>query len=119
MKLSVIIGLLSITASSAWAPVSTLSRSSKTALPMAIDYNNPVVAEEFANVQPMSYEEVEAELQESGVRPSAAMNEMEVKLMLVEMRLRLSGRLEGDEPKKRPTTFSSKLEECLWTKPAF
>lgn len=119
MKLSVIIGLVSIAASSAWVPVSPVARASRTALPMAIDYNDPVVAEEFANVQPLSYEEVEAELQESGVRASAAMNEMEVKLMLVEMRLRLSGKLAGDEPKKRPDKFSSKLEECLWTKPAF
>ena len=30
---------------------------------MAIDYNDPVVAEEFAKVQPMSFEDVEEELQ--------------------------------------------------------
>jgi hypothetical protein len=46
-------------------------------------------------------------------------SEMEVKLMLVEMRLRFSGKLEGSTPKKRPDKFSSKLEEALWTKPAF
>jgi hypothetical protein len=87
---------------------------------MAIDYNDPIVAEEFANVQPMSYEQVEEELQQSGIRPSAAMNEMEVKLMLVEMRMRLSGRMNANKNKPtRPTKFSSKLEECLWTKPAF
>jgi RNA recognition motif. (a.k.a. RRM, RBD, or RNP domain) len=44
---------------------------------------------------------------------------MEVKLMLVEMRLRLAGRLDGDKPKQRPTTFASKFEEMMWTKPAF
>ena len=86
---------------------------------MAIDYNDPVVAEEFNKVQPMSYEEVEEELQQSGIRPSAAMNEMEVKLMLVEMRLRLSGRLSGNKKKEKPTKFSSKFEEAMWTKPAF
>jgi hypothetical protein len=88
---------------------------------MAIDYNDPVVAAEFAKVQPLTWEEVEEELQESGIRPGATMNDMEVKLMLVEMRLRLSGNLSGAgaEPKKRPTKFSSKLEEAMWTKPVF
>ena len=56
---------------------------------------------------------------ESGVPASASMNEMEVKLMLVEVRLRFAGKLNGDKPKQKPTTFSSKLEEALWTKPAF
>lgn len=119
MKLSVILGLASVSASSAWAPVSPVIRASRTAIPMAIDYNDPVVAAEFANVQPMTYEEVEAELRESGVRPSAAMNEMDVKLMLVEMRMRLGRKMAGDEPKKQPAKFSSKLEEALWTKPVF
>jgi len=86
---------------------------------MALDYNDPVVAEEFAKVQPLTYEEVTDELQESGIRPSPTMNDMEVKLMLVEMRLRLSGRMNGEEKKQRPTKFSSKFEEALWTKPAF
>lgn len=87
---------------------------------MAIDYNDPVVAEEFAAVQPLTYEEVEEELQQSGIRPSAAMNEMDVKLMLVEMRMRLSGKLkDGASKKTKPTTFSSKFEEAMWTKPAF
>ena len=124
MKLSALIGFASLSLGAAWVPSiapfhRTHAASSQTSLYMAIDYNDPVVAEEFAKVQPLSYEEVEAELQESGVRASAAMNEMEVKLLLVEMRLRLAGKLAGDEPKQRPTTFSSKLEEALWTKPAF
>jgi uncharacterized protein (UPF0297 family) len=44
---------------------------------------------------------------------------MEAKLMLVEVRLRFSGKLGDSKPKQRPTTFTSKLEEALWTKPAF
>lgn len=88
-------------------------------LGMAIDYNDPVVAEEFNNVQPLSFEEVEAELKEKGIPVKPTMNEMEVKLMLVEMRLRLSGKLGGKTKKERPAKFSSKLEEFLWTKPAF
>lgn len=87
-------------------------------LGMAIDYNDPVVAEEFNNVQPLPYEEVEAELRNKGIPVSPTMNEMEVKLMLVELRLRLSGKL-GGKKKQKPAKFSSKLEEYLWTKPAF
>jgi hypothetical protein len=44
---------------------------------------------------------------------------MEAKLMLVEMRLRFSGKLAGQTEKKRPDKFSSKFEEAMWTKPAF
>ncbi|KAL3925608.1 MAG: hypothetical protein SGILL_000302 [Bacillariaceae sp.] len=125
MKIGAI--LLSLAASAsrscAWAPPSSyaLSRqSSSTALHMVIDYNDPVVAEEFNNVQPLSWDEVEAELMQSGIRAPATMNDMELKLMLVEMRLRLAGKLEGDgTPKSKPTTFSSKFEEAMWTKPAF
>jgi hypothetical protein len=122
MKFSILLGIASLSIGAAWVPAmpsQTSFSASRTALQMAIDYNDPVVAEEFAKVQPLSYEEVEEELQESGIRASPTMNDMEVKLMLVEMRLRLAGKLNGDEPKKRPTTFSSKLEEAIWTKPAF
>jgi len=86
---------------------------------MAIDYNDPVVAEEFAKVQPMPFEDVEEELLEKGIPVPASMNEMDVKLMLVEMRLRMAGKLSGQKEKKRPDKFSSKFEEALWTKPAF
>ena len=86
---------------------------------MAINYNDPVVAQEFAQVQPLSFEEVEAELQEKGIPVSPTMNEMDIKLMLVEMRLRFAGKLDGQKKKERPTKFTSKLEEAMWTKPAF
>lgn len=100
------------------ATIGSRSRPRSLGLRMAIDYNDPVVAEEFNNVQPLSFDEVESELLESGIRVSPTMNEMEVKLMLVEMRLRNSGQI-GGQKKQRPTTFSSKLEEAIWTKPAF
>jgi hypothetical protein len=87
---------------------------------MAIDYNDPVVAEEFAKVQPMDFDDVEEELQQEGIRVPAAMNEMDVKLMLVEMRLRKNGLYKGTQEKtKRPDKFSTKFEEYMWTKPAF
>jgi hypothetical protein len=99
--------------------VSARQQLTTTALRMAIDYNDPVVAEEFANVQSLSWDEIESELNESGIPAPPAMNDMELKLMLVEMRLRLAGKLEGDKPKQRPTTFKSAFEEAIWTKPAF
>merc|ERR1712232_1048849 len=77
------------------------------------------VAAEFAQVQPMAFEDVEEELLTSGVRVPPTMNDMEAKLMLVEMRLRLSGRLGGKDTKKKPEKFSSKFEEAIWTKPVF
>ena len=90
-----------------------------TSLPMALDYNDPVVAEEFNNVQPLSYEEVEEELIASGVRGSPDMNEMDLKLMLVEVRMMLNGTGSGGEKKNKPASYSSKFEEALWEKPFF
>lgn len=42
-------------------------------LSMGLDYNDPMVAEEFANVQTMTYEEVEDELKKSGIPYSQSM----------------------------------------------
>lgn len=102
-----------------WNIGSAARRQTTTTVLKAVDYNDPIVAEEFANVQPMAFEDVEAELQQSGIRVPPTMNDMEAKLMLVEMRLRISGKLGGQQEKKRPDKFSSKFEEALWTKPAF
>jgi hypothetical protein len=38
-----------------------------TKLSMAIDYNDPLVTEEFAKVQPMDFDDVEAELRAKGI----------------------------------------------------
>ncbi|CAB9502942.1 expressed unknown protein [Seminavis robusta] len=105
----------------AWvSPYAGAGRASTSSrLQMAIDYNDPVVAEEFTQVQPMAFEDVEEELMKSGIRVPPTMNDMEAKLMLVEMRLRFSGKLGGRPEKKRPDKFSSKFEEAIWTKPAF
>ena len=89
--------------------------SRKTVILQAVDYNDPVVAEEFAKVQPMQFEEVEAELMEKGIRVNPSMNDMDIKLMLVEMRL-MGNKVKA---KKRPTSFANKFEEAYWTKPAF
>lgn len=95
------------------------STSGVVVLRMALNYNDPVVGQELAKVQPMSFEEVEAELAGQGIRVSQAMNEMDVKLMCVEMRLRKTGQVGKQKNKQAPTKFSSKFEELVWTKPAF
>jgi len=126
MKLSaglILSFLASVSPTAAWTSSTTMAFSTRTrqqsSLKMAIDYNDPVVAEEFGKVQIMSWEEIEEELNGSGIRAPPSMNDMELKLMLVEMRLRIAGKLEGDKPKKRPATFKSAFEEAMWTKVAF
>lgn len=88
---------------------------------MALDYSDPVVAEEFNAVQPLTYEEVEEELIASGIRGSPDMNEMDLKLMLVEVRMRFSGKMPDStsKPKEKPASYSSKFEEAMWEKPFF
>jgi len=123
MKLSAVTILSLLASSAAWTSPTSMGISTRvrqqSALRMAIDYNDPVVAEEFGKVQGMTWEEIEEELNESGIPAPPAMSDMDLKLMLVEMRLRLQGRLDGDKPKARPTTFKSAFEEAMWTKPAF
>mmetsp|Transcript_25999 Transcript_25999/g.39920 ORF Transcript_25999/g.39920 Transcript_25999/m.39920 type:complete len:256 (+) Transcript_25999:67-834(+) len=123
MRVAVALSALLVSSASAWMPVAPLKNAriaSRTSLNMALDYNDPVVAEEFAKVQPLSYDEVEEELLESGIRAPPTMNDMEVKFMLVEVRMRREGKLGGETQKKeRPATFSSDFEEAMWTKPAF
>lgn len=89
-------------------------------LSMAMDYNDPVVGEEFAKVQGMTLQEVEKECESHGVPVSMLMNEIDAKLMLVEIRLRSQGRMPGSETKEEiPETFSSPYEEAYYTKPEF
>ena len=119
MRLSGFLVIGSISLSAAWAPITSFSRMSATSLKMAIDYNDPVVAEEFNNVQPLAYDDVIEELLDQGIRAPPTMNDMEVKLMLVEMRLRAAGKIGGTTAKQRPATFSSRFEELMWTNPSF
>jgi hypothetical protein len=55
-------------------------RQATTVARRALDYNDPIVAEEFAKVQPMDFEDVEEELMSKGIPVPAAMNEMDVKV---------------------------------------
>jgi hypothetical protein len=102
----------------AFAPIPLPSVTTSTALSMALDYKDPAVAEAFNAVQPLTYEEVEEELIRSGVRGSPDMNEMDLKLMLVEVRMR-SQKGNGAAKKQKPAKYSSKFEEALWEKPKF
>jgi len=88
-------------------------------LKMAIDYNDPLVGEELGKIMPMTYEEVEEELQLSGVRGSPTMNDMDLKLMLVEVRLRAEGKLDDGVVKEVKTSFDNNWEELMYTKPYF
>lgn len=71
-------------------------------------------------VQTMEYDEVVAELAASGVRAPADMGDMDVKLMLVELRTVMNGGSSSNNVVKTPPAkFGSKFEEYLWTKPFF
>jgi len=94
-----------------------------TSLPMAIDYNDPAVMEEFNIIQTMEYDDVVEELAQSGVRAPADMGDMDVKLMLVELRMVMKsgggGSGSNSGPETPPSSYGSKFEEYLWTKPFF
>ena len=87
---------------------------------MALNYNDPVVAEEYASVQGMDFEEVERALLEFGIPVPPSVNDMDAKLMLVETRLRMSGRHSSSgKPKEKKTTFSSEYERLMHENPVF
>lgn len=124
---SLLLPLLASSASAFMAPGVAINRPltaaapSRTSLPMAIDYNDPAVMEEFNAIQSMEYDDVVDELAQSGVRAPADMGDMDVKLMLVELRTVMKGSGSGDGASSDtpPATFGSQFEEYLWTKPVF
>jgi len=118
-----ILAMLSL--SSAWTvPFSlspSLSRriSNPTFLKMALDYNDPVVSEEFTKVQQLEFEEVEKALLEYGIPIPASVNDIDARLMLVETRLRMTGRLSDGKPKEKKTSYSSEYERLMHENPLF
>jgi hypothetical protein len=83
MKQQSLVGLLMLAASAgAWVTPSPTPFSRGSVALRALDYNDPIVGEEFAKVQPMDFEDVEEELQKSGIRVPSTMNDMDAKLML-------------------------------------
>jgi len=87
---------------------------------MAIDYNDPAVMEEFNAIQTMEYDDVVDELAQSGVRAPADMGDMDVKLMLVELRtVTKAPGADSSGAETPPSSYGSVFEEYLWTKPVF
>lgn len=90
---------------------------------MAIDYKDPLVAKEFASIQSLDLDDVTDELAQAGLVAPAAMNDMDIRIMLVEVRMRKAGTMgsSGTAPKKkpvRPAKFGSEFERVLFDKPA-
>lgn len=87
----------------------------------ALDYKDPDVAAEFAACQSLDTEEVEDELATSGVVPPPTMNDMDMRMMLVEMRLRKAGKVGGQKAAapKKPLPGANEFEMALYEKPAF
>ncbi|KAI2501737.1 hypothetical protein MHU86_12743 [Fragilaria crotonensis] len=96
MRVSLVF-LATLSAASAWVVPTSVPTARGRSLAMALDYNDPAVATEFAAVQTLTWEDVEEELLDSGIRSPPAMSEMDLKLMLVEVRLRKSGQLKQKE----------------------
>ena len=89
---------------------------------MAIDYKDPLVAKEFASIQSLDLDDVTDELAQAGLVAPAAMNDMDIRIMLVEVRMRKAGTMgsSGTAPKKkpvRPAKFGSEFERVLFDKP--
>ena len=96
-------------------------RAPRAAIVAALDYKDPVVAEEFQACQALDTEAVEDELAASGIPVPPTMNDMEMRMMLVEMRLRKSGKVGPQKAmaKAKPGADASAFELALYEKPAF
>lgn len=123
---SFLLPLLASSASAFMAPGAMINRPLSAApprpsssLPMAIDYNDPAVMEEFNAIQTMEYDDVVDELAQFGVRAPADMGDMDVKLMLVELRTVVKAPGGDGAEATPPSSYGSKFEEYLWTKPIF
>ena len=60
-----------------------------------LDYKDPAVAAEFATVKSISLEELEEQLAAFGIIAPPTMGDMQLRLMLVETRMRKAGTLPG------------------------
>jgi len=99
--------------------ISAKSRVSSTHL-KALDYNDPEVASEFQKVQNLPIDWVEEEITNMGIPVPATMNEMDIRLMCVELRMRAAGKMPSQKKKKKKTSgFSSKFDEALNTNDRF
>ena len=88
---------------------------------MALDVNDPNVAKEFQALQGVDTDDIVDELGTFGIKCPPTMNDMEMRMMLIEVRMRKAGTFASKETTKKakPTSFGSKFEEAMWEKPAF
>ena len=86
----------------------------------ALDYKDPDVAAEFAACQSLDTEAVQDELAASGIPVPPTMNDMDMRMMLVEMRMRKAGKIgtKKEKPKKPPPN-ANEFEKALYEKPVF
>ena len=87
-------------------PVATpasLAHAARCAAPACkLDYKEPVVAAEFEAVNALATDDIEEELGMSGIVVPPTMNDFEMREMLVEMRLRKSGKLGSQKAAAAP-----------------
>lgn len=88
---------------------------------LALDVNDPNVAKEFQELQGVDTDDIVDELGTFGIVCPPTMNDMEMRMMLIEVRMRKAGTFKSQETKKpqKPKSFGSKFEEAMWEKPAF
>ena len=87
----------------------------------SLDYNDPMVAKEFGSIQGLDLDDVTDELAAAGIIAPATMNDMEIRMMLVEVRMRKAGTFGGaTKPKKqaKPASFANEFERAMFEKPA-
>ena len=85
----------------------------------ALDYKDPDVAAEFAACQSLDTEQVEDELARSGIPVPPTMNDMDMRMMLVEMRMRKAGKIGAKPAPKKPPPNANEFEKALYEKPVF
>jgi len=86
---------------------------------LALDMNDPDVAEEYAAVMSFDTEQIEDELAAGGIVAPPTMNDFELRTMLVEYRMMKSGKGTTTKAPPKPTSFGSEFERALYEKPAF
>jgi len=90
---------------------------------MGIDYKDPVVAEEFGKVQSLDVSEVEAALADYGIPAPPTMNEMDLRLMLVETIMRKKGAMgaggASKAPPSKPASYQNEFQRVYYEHPAF
>lgn len=87
---------------------------------MALDANDPLVAKEFTSLQGVDTDDIVDELAGAGIVCPPTMNDMEMRMMLIEVRMRKAGTFQATKKKPvKPESFASDFERAMWEKPAF